>query len=192
MTSLIQLSAGTLVAALLSRNDGPIALTLILALTAFTLNISVLHLGRPAYAWRALKMWRRSWLSREVLLFGLFFVALSHVSRQPPGSAPSTLSPVPMVLHRFSKSWHPCFGIAGILASAYIYLVPARPAWNMLHTPVDFLLSSALLGCAAAPLLICITAALRTTAALHALTLPPAAPQLPSLAAHSQLALCGC
>ena len=76
MTSLIQLSAGTLVAALLSHHDGPIALTLVLALTAFTLNISVLHLGRPAYAWRALKMWRRSWLSREVLLFGLFFTAL--------------------------------------------------------------------------------------------------------------------
>src|SRR5258708_12251416 len=77
MTSLIQLSVGTLVAALLFHHDGPIALTLILALTAFTLNISVLHLGRPAYAWRALKMWRRSWLSREVLLFGLFFVALT-------------------------------------------------------------------------------------------------------------------
>jgi hypothetical protein len=63
MTSLIQLSAGTLVAALLSHHDRPIALALVLALTAFTLNISVLHVGRPAYAWRALKMWRRSWLS---------------------------------------------------------------------------------------------------------------------------------
>ncbi len=48
----------------------------------------------------------------------------------------------------------PIFGMAGIVASAYIYLVPARPAWNMLHTPVDFLLSAAVLGTAAAPLLI--------------------------------------
>jgi formate dehydrogenase iron-sulfur subunit len=48
MTSLIQLSAGTLVAALLSHHAGPIALALILVLTVFTLNISVLHLGRPS------------------------------------------------------------------------------------------------------------------------------------------------
>ena len=35
---------------------------------AISLGASTLHLGRPIYAWRALKMWRRSWLSREVLL----------------------------------------------------------------------------------------------------------------------------
>jgi DMSO reductase anchor subunit len=38
------------------------------------------------------------------------------------------------------------FGIAGIVASAFIYLIPARPSWNKLHTPFDFLLSAALLG----------------------------------------------
>ncbi len=52
-------------------------LTLLLFITTIALNISVFHLGRPAYAWRALKMWRRSWLSREVLLFGLFFAAIA-------------------------------------------------------------------------------------------------------------------
>ena len=36
------------------------------------LAASTLHLGRPIHAYRALKMWRRSWLSREVLLFSLF------------------------------------------------------------------------------------------------------------------------
>ncbi len=153
MTSLIQLSAGTLVAALLSHHDGPIALTLILALTAFTLNISVLHLGRPAYAWRALKMWRRSWLSREVLLFGLFFTTLfaltaaSWLSALHPGLE---IAPVLLAL----KVLAPTLGIAGILASAYIYLVPARPAWNTPHTPIDFILSAAVLGSAAAPVLI--------------------------------------
>jgi DMSO reductase anchor subunit len=38
------------------------------------------------------------------------------------------------------------FGVAGTIASAFIYLVPARPAWNKVHTPVDFLVSSALIG----------------------------------------------
>ena len=36
------------------------------------LGASTLHLGRPIYAYRAMKMWRRSWLSREVLLFACF------------------------------------------------------------------------------------------------------------------------
>jgi DMSO reductase anchor subunit len=173
MTSLIQLSAGILVAALLSHHDGPVALTLILALTAFTLNISVLHLGRPAYAWRALKMWRRSWLSREVLLFGLFFVALIALTSATWLNTLHVLS-VPIALI-FLKVLASTLGIAGILASAYIYLVPARPAWNTPHTPVDFLLSAALLGSAAAPLLIDITTALRTIPQLHALTSLPTA-----------------
>ena len=161
MTSLIQLSAGTLVAALLSHHDGPIALTLILALTAFTLNISVLHLGRPAYAWRALKMWRRSWLSREVLLFGLFFTtlfaltAVSWLSALHPGLE---IAPVLLAL----KVLSPTLGIAGILASAYIYLVPARPAWNTPHTPIDFMLSAVVLGSAAAPVLINATTSIRS------------------------------
>jgi DMSO reductase anchor subunit len=37
-------------------------------------------------------------------------------------------------------------GVGGTVCSAYIYLVPARPAWNMIHTPLDFLLTTALLG----------------------------------------------
>ena len=41
---------------------------------ALALNASTLHLGRPVHAYRALKMWRRSWLSREVLLFTSFSV----------------------------------------------------------------------------------------------------------------------
>jgi formate dehydrogenase iron-sulfur subunit len=167
MTSLIQLSAGTLVAALVSHHDGPIALTLILALTAFTLNISVLHLGRPAYAWRALKMWRRSWLSREVLLFGLFFASLATLVVASWLDALHLL-PIPSFALIALKILAPTFGIAGILASAYIYLVPARPAWNTPHTPIDFLLSSAVLGSAAAPLLI-----IAVEAAFHSLRAIP-------------------
>ena len=34
------------------------------------LTASLGHLGRPAHAWKALRNLRRSWLSREVVLFG--------------------------------------------------------------------------------------------------------------------------
>ncbi len=37
-------------------------------------------------------------------------------------------------------------GLAGVTASAYIYLVPARPAWNSKHTLLDFHLTALLLG----------------------------------------------
>jgi DMSO reductase anchor subunit len=122
-------------------------------------------------------MWRRSWLSREVLLFGLFFVALVTLTSATWLNTLQVLS-VPIALI-FLKVLAPTLGIAGILASAYIYLVPARPAWNTPHTPVDFLLSSALLGSAAAPLLVAITTTLRAIPQLHTFVLPAAVPSFP-------------
>lgn len=145
MTTLIQSVAGSLAAALLFNHATATLLTLLLAITTVALNISVFHLGRPAYAWRALKMWRRSWLSREVLLFGLFFTALAAFTIATWAvdlhfiSPPSRLLPALGVIATL-------LGLGGTIASAFIYLVPARPAWNMLHTPFDFLLSAVLLG----------------------------------------------
>ena len=37
-------------------------------------------------------------------------------------------------------------GIAGVTASAFIYLVPARPAWNSKHTLASFYLTAAVSG----------------------------------------------
>ena len=161
MTTLMQAVTGSLLAALLLDAAQPLLLVALLGITAVALNISVFHLGRPAYAWRALKMWRRSWLSREVLLFGLFFASLAGFTVAACVNAlPSIwLSP----LHLTSIGWlqhlpattaalsalgviAAALGIGGIVASSFIYLVPARPSWNMLHTPIDFLLSAALIG----------------------------------------------
>src|SRR5262249_5903588 len=57
-------------------------------------------------------------------------------------------------------------GVAGVTASAFIYLVPARPAWNSKTTLVDFHLTAMLLGplflmafgAPIPPLAICVTA----------------------------------
>jgi DMSO reductase anchor subunit len=38
------------------------------------LGASFAHLGRPERAWRAVLMWRTSWLSREVILLPAFIV----------------------------------------------------------------------------------------------------------------------
>jgi DMSO reductase anchor subunit len=82
-------------------------------------------------------MWIRSWLSREVLMFGLFSAmagayAGSLLLKLPFSSALGGLTTL--------------LGAAGITASACIYLVRARPAWNSKHTVIDFFLTGAILG----------------------------------------------
>ena len=49
---------------------------LALGLLAAGLVASFFHLGRPARAWRAVLMWRTSWLSREVIVLPAFMAAV--------------------------------------------------------------------------------------------------------------------
>ncbi len=151
MTTMVQAVVGALTVMLFAHATDTVSLTLLAMLTAVALNISIFHLGRPAYAWRALKMWRRSWLSREVLLFGLFFLSISACTAM---SWAQTLGlSYGMNAVSFFGWMATGFGILGTIASAYIYLVPARPSWNMSHTPLDFLLSASLMGAMLAPVL---------------------------------------
>ena len=146
MTTAMQATFGTLAVLVLGRALDTVSVTLLAGLTALALNVSVFHLGRPAYAWRALKMWRRSWLSREVLFFSLFFGAIG-LCCVTSWAATLGLGALRFVVHPAAVA-AVVFGLCGTLASAYIYLVRARPAWNMVHTPLDFLLSAGLIGTA--------------------------------------------
>ena len=101
------------------------------------LNAATLHLGRPIHAYRALRMWRRSWLSREVLLFSIFSAVSGAYAGMlwfgiPGGSWIGGVTAV--------------IGLAGVLASAFIYRVPSRPAWNSWHTLLEFNLTAGILG----------------------------------------------
>jgi Fe-S-cluster-containing dehydrogenase component/DMSO reductase anchor subunit len=142
MTVLTQLSVGAFATIWLLQllgtptRLGAAALTA-LAVAALALNASTLHLGRPIHAYRALRMWRRSWLSREVLLFTLFagvagLYAGALWFALPGGVALGALTTM--------------FGIAGVTASACIYRVPSRPAWNTRLTLLQFNLTAAALG----------------------------------------------
>ena len=142
MTVLTQLSVGAFAAIWLLQLTGKAtrlgAGALVSSLAGgFALGASTLHLGRPVYAYRALKMWRRSWLSREVLLFSCFsaVAGLYCASLRFQPSASVVLGALTLIL-----------GAAGVTASACIYLVRARPAWNTKHTIADFFLTGALLG----------------------------------------------
>ena len=72
-----------------------------------------------------------------MLLFGLF-----------AASAGAFAASVLFHLPRFAAAPTVLFGLAGVTASAFIYLVPARPAWNSAHTVVDFHLTGLLTGAA--------------------------------------------
>lgn len=54
-----------------------LALPVAAALMLVALGASFLHLGRPARAWRAVMMWRTSWLSREVIVLPAFIGAIA-------------------------------------------------------------------------------------------------------------------
>jgi DMSO reductase anchor subunit len=96
-----------------------------------------MHLGRPIHAYRALKMWKRSWLSREVLLFGCFSqIAFGYAALLWLGFPGSRLAGVLTMLA----------GVAGVTASACIYMVRPRPAWRSKHTVAEFYFTMAVLG----------------------------------------------
>ena len=142
MTVLTQLSVGTFATLWLLQIFGTstsltTAALLALLVGGLALGASTLHLGRPVHAYRALKMWKRSWLSREVLLFTCFSAVASVYAGLLSFKLPGTFSVGALTT---------LLGIAGVTASAWIYRVPARPAWNSRHTPIDFFLTGALLG----------------------------------------------
>ncbi len=142
MTVLTQLAVGAFTTIWLlqllglSTRLGSAAVTSLLV-AALALNASTLHLGRPIHAYRALKMWRRSWVSREVLLFTAFAAVAAVYAvilwfGLPGGAVVGALTAL--------------FGVAGVTASACIYRVPSRPAWNTRYTLLQFNLTAGALG----------------------------------------------
>jgi Fe-S-cluster-containing dehydrogenase component/DMSO reductase anchor subunit len=150
MTVFTQLSVGAIASMCASQSLSrvtiarlPAAGVVLIALLA--LAASTLHLGRPVYAFRALSMWRRSWLSREVLFFSLFSsAAIAYAALLWIGSAHSVVAGIVAAI----------FGCIAVYASAHLYMVVARPAWNNAHTIFEFYLTALFTGTLAASLFI--------------------------------------
>ena len=73
------------------------ALGIALSLLVLGLASSFLHLGRPMRAWRAIMMWRTSWLSREVIVLPAFIALVAAwwlAARDVDGAAAASLLPV--------------------------------------------------------------------------------------------------
>jgi len=134
MLVLTQASAGAL-AVDLATGHRPATTSTALVLALAGLAISILHLGRPERAWRALAGWRHSWLSREVGALGLFaslaFLAVLTGSASVQAVAAGA-------------------GLAGVACSAMLYVVTRRPSWRVGATLPRFALGTLVGGAAVA------------------------------------------
>src|SRR6201996_6099956 len=106
------------------------------ALGVLGLVASFFHLGHPERAWRAIAMWRTSWLSRECLCLPAFLACDALYG----------------VAHWLGTPWSLVIGVIGVIASAALFVCTAMiyaclrflQEWATPLTMVNFVL----LGCA--------------------------------------------
>ena len=126
---------------------------LALGVGLLALGASVFHLGRPLYAFRAMLGLRHSWLSREILAFGLFAAAalVYSLAQMNPEALPTLkgYSIVPLL-----PPWLPpvagwltaITGLLGVYCSVMVYHVTKRTFWLRNRTGPRFFGTTALLG----------------------------------------------
>jgi anaerobic dimethyl sulfoxide reductase subunit C (anchor subunit) len=128
-TLLMQMAAGTAVLSLflpaLSSINIMIGLLLVIGVSA-----SILHLGKPMIAWRALSNLHKSWLSREILMLGLFGGSWLLVLISP----------------EIGKWILAITGVGLVYSMTQVYRFKASPAWNTWRTLAAFFLAAGTLG----------------------------------------------
>lgn len=107
---------------------------------------SFLHLGTKKNAWRAVLHLKKSWLSREILAFGLFGAAwlLSFTAHSP-------------LLTDYCSLITALLGLGLVYSMSQVYRIKAIPAWNTWRTEAAFFLSAVILGGLALPMLDALT-----------------------------------
>jgi anaerobic dimethyl sulfoxide reductase subunit B len=124
---------------------GPLMLAAMLA--------SLLHLGRPLRAWRAVANLRTSWLSREIASSVAFLVGWAAYIGM---SAAGWLSPTGRLAVGGVAA---LAAVVQVYSMARIYRLRTVPAWDSLSTTATFMLTALSLGTLAAALLISVAAA---------------------------------
>jgi len=145
MLVLTQLSVGAfvvdaLVRLLVPAQPQPMHAVAAMAIGLAALAASVFHLGRPLYAFRAVLGLRTSWMSREIVMFGLFAgAAITY--------AAATLAQVGTPAQRDVLGWAvAAIGILGVACSVLIYHVTRKAWWSAPLTGFKFVMTMALLG----------------------------------------------
>lgn len=160
MLVLTQASVGVLLAerclmAMAGGRSGGIvhesAINLAFLLGGLGIGASVLHLGRPWYAFRAVLGLRTSWLSREIMAFacyGLLMLASALLTWLDRWGVR-----VPANWASASEVTACVWGILGVACSVMIYARTRRAFWSAGLTGAKFSLTCAVLGFAALALI---------------------------------------
>jgi Fe-S-cluster-containing dehydrogenase component/DMSO reductase anchor subunit len=117
-------------------------------------NLAVLHLGRPRIAYRAWLGWRTSWLSREVLAFGVYVPLLMLTAASSFVRQPEMVGRLLPVLEAACIA----AGAVAVFCSAMIYVATRRPWWNAQRTFARFAATVFLTGNAACTVIAATTA----------------------------------
>jgi formate dehydrogenase iron-sulfur subunit len=109
------------------------------AIIVLGMTLSVLHLGQPLKAWRTFLGWRKSWLSREIIAFGIF-------------AKLAALTPLVWLLSG-DEAWlsgamalAASAGTAAVACSVMVYVDTQRPFWSMSRVAVSFACTTVALG----------------------------------------------
>jgi anaerobic dimethyl sulfoxide reductase subunit C len=122
----------------ISRKTGLLISISFLILGGISLLVSMLHLGQPFFAYRAILNLGVSWLSREVTFYGAFvglIVLYTWFWYKEDRTKRSTIGWITSII-----------GAIAIFSSAKIYMIQAIPAWDGISTLFAFFLTSILLG----------------------------------------------
>ncbi|HHV65285.1 MAG TPA: dimethyl sulfoxide reductase anchor subunit [Peptococcaceae bacterium] len=110
-----------------------------LLLSAIGMVASLVHLGKPHLALTSMSNLASSWLSREIFLSGGFFVLLLVFCwLERTGKAQSLQKGLSILLS--------LTGLAAVFAMAQLYRQTIIPAWQSVHTIVDFYATTLVLG----------------------------------------------
>lgn len=145
-----------------------IALTLAAVIGFAGLGASVLHIGRPQWAFRAFLGLRTSWMSREIIALGGYAGLMAAACGLAwldwavlSGQFDAPIQDVSLIAQTFSNLAG-LTGLLGLFCSVQIYAVTGRPLWRFDRTLLRFCGTTILLGMAGfaiTPLLASIAAA---------------------------------
>jgi Fe-S-cluster-containing dehydrogenase component/DMSO reductase anchor subunit len=110
------------------------------------LALAGLHLGQPLRAWKVFLNLRKSWFSREAVVFGLWFPLATLYVAVRLGWLPSPAGPLRSGLAVGTAA----LGAFGLFCSVMIYVDTRRVFWRFANTAPRFFGSAVILGLASA------------------------------------------
>ena len=116
------------------------ALLAIFPVLALGLLASLLHLGNPINAYKAVTNVGSSWLSREILC-GVLFAVVGFAFALMQWRKISTFT-----VRNIVALAAVAIGVVLVYSMSMVYMIPTRPAWDLVTTPLSFFVTTLLLG----------------------------------------------